>query len=459
MNLIDVFSGIGGLSRALMPFANTRLYCEYDPYCQQVLYERMNDGRLDKAPIHGNVKTLHLCKSAELTMLCGGFPCTNVSSIGNMEGIKLGAQSSLFYELMRLLDENDNIAYVFLENVANICRIGMAEVIEELQKRDFDMYWTTRSASSMGAPHQRNRWFCLGVRRTNVQVVDLDFSGVDDLNRWTKNPEWPLRITYKGNDLDPTWDTNWISRLHTLGNTVCPCVVRESFMELWRLYKNSETLITTFRGIGRIKNIGDLSYPYPESGVLVGDLFLSLPPHQNDIMCDKVDISVELSGKNHVMRGYPTPRRGITHPSALTERSLHDLPTVLVNSSVAKAQMATSEFGIPETIQGSIIPNVNYIEWMMGYEADWTRVVGAHRPTHKTQKNVEQSQIADEVPKKLKIKTKGTNAMHLFFKDNPGKDVTQITNLWRNLEDSVKAGYINAAKAARDGCQINDGTG
>ena len=70
----------------------------------------------------------------------------------------------LFYKILRILDECPTIRVVFLENVANIVKCGLKEVIDELAKRGFNIHWTMRSAGQYGAPHVRMRWFCLGIR-------------------------------------------------------------------------------------------------------------------------------------------------------------------------------------------------------------------------------------------------------------------------------------------------------
>lgn len=119
---IDVFSGIGGLSVALAPFVTTVLYCEQNKYCQQVLTERMRDNLIDKAPIHNDICSLHLPSVQQPTVLCGGFPCTDISVIGLKKGIADDTRSGLFLEMMRLVDENPSIGVVFLENVSNIVK-------------------------------------------------------------------------------------------------------------------------------------------------------------------------------------------------------------------------------------------------------------------------------------------------------------------------------------------------
>lgn len=78
MQVIDLFSGIGGFSLAARWLNwQTVQFCEINPYCQAVL--RKNFGEV---PIHGNIKTLtreKIIKSGiwnplQTTVVCGGFP-------------------------------------------------------------------------------------------------------------------------------------------------------------------------------------------------------------------------------------------------------------------------------------------------------------------------------------------------------------------------------------------------
>lgn len=111
MDYIDVFSGIGGIGLALRGYINTVLYCEQNPYCQAVLIDRMRQGQLDKAPIHPDIKTLYMPSGSKPKMIGGGFPCQDISGIGLQKGIEGGDRSSLFFEIMRIVDENSSIDY------------------------------------------------------------------------------------------------------------------------------------------------------------------------------------------------------------------------------------------------------------------------------------------------------------------------------------------------------------
>ena len=498
MEYIDVFSGIGGIGLALAPFVKPILYCEWDRYCQQVLVERMRDGDLEKAPIHADIKTLHPSLHMKPKMIGGGFPCQDISTAGAQLGMA-GDRSSLFFEIMRIVDEAPSIEHVFLENVANICKCGFQEVFSELQKRGFNMVWTTRSAASMGAPHQRSRWFCLASKNpaalgkepananananANADCVSVARYKLQD----TWAAEWPKRITIKNDTNDPTWDPNWIARSHTLGNTVVPCVVRAAYVELVGMMSRLPLIKEAMAPYAMPASKALADYPYPESGIMCAitcdndqsnssssssssssSIYIPLPVHkQSNQAPTHLDITVMLGAKEVKMNNYPTLRRGITHPSNVTERSLHDLPTVLCNTTVAHQQIrdAFVSEAVPERIQGIVIPNMNYLEWMMGYPADWTKVKCGHmkplRPIsaanayanaiNATFDNDETSlelnaNSQNKRSRSYSPKQKRTpNCMHLFMKDTPGKDVRQVAIIWRDLPNVEKEVYRKRA--------------
>ncbi len=55
--------------------------------------------------------------------------------------------------------------YVILENVAAILNNGLGIVLGELSEAGFDAEYAVISASSLGACHQRSRWFCVAINR------------------------------------------------------------------------------------------------------------------------------------------------------------------------------------------------------------------------------------------------------------------------------------------------------
>lgn len=161
MRGLDLFSGIGGISLALRPYVQTVAYCEIEPYCQAVLLERMQAGDLDNAPIWNDVRTLNSeILDTEIDIICGGFPCQDVSVAGKQAGIAQGTRSGLFHEIMRLVDDF-RPKFVFLENVAAICSNGLDVVLQEIAKAGYDARWMCLSAAEVGAPQKRDRWWLL----------------------------------------------------------------------------------------------------------------------------------------------------------------------------------------------------------------------------------------------------------------------------------------------------------
>ena len=159
MNGLDLFSGIGGIGLALEPWVRTVAYCERDQYAQSVLLSRMQSGDIDRAPIWDDVTTLRGEMLPPIGIIFGGFPCQDLSVAGRGKGLA-GERSGLFFEIIRLVKEIKP-AFVFLENVPAIRTRGLSEVVNAFTEIGYDCRWTCISASDVGAPHKRERWFLL----------------------------------------------------------------------------------------------------------------------------------------------------------------------------------------------------------------------------------------------------------------------------------------------------------
>lgn len=159
LNGLDLFSGIGGITRALEKWVRPIAYCEIDPYCQSLLLQRMQKKNLPQAPIWDDVCTLSTKGLPQIDIIYGGFPCQDISIAKHGEGLD-GKQSSLVFRIFRLLDETQS-PFLFLENVPNIRSKGAERICKELAKRGHDCRWCCISASDVGAPHKRERWFLL----------------------------------------------------------------------------------------------------------------------------------------------------------------------------------------------------------------------------------------------------------------------------------------------------------
>ena len=163
IKLLDTFSGIGGFSYAaekLVGGFETTQFVENDSYCQKVLNKHW-----PKVPIHDDIRTF-TAEPFQYDVVCGGFPCQDISTAGRGKGITEETRSGLFFELMRVI-RMVRPKYVVMENVAAILNNGLDIVLAELSQSGFDAEWAIIPASSVGACHKRSRWWLVAYPNDN----------------------------------------------------------------------------------------------------------------------------------------------------------------------------------------------------------------------------------------------------------------------------------------------------
>ena len=150
----SLFSGIGGLELGLerAGLGPVKWQVEIDPYCRAVLAKHWPDvERFD------DVRTVGRECLAPVDVICGGFPCQDISSAGAKAGIA-GARSGLWSEYARIVGET-RPRYVVVENVSALVSRGLDRVLGDLADLGFDAVWFPLAAADVGAPHTRERIF------------------------------------------------------------------------------------------------------------------------------------------------------------------------------------------------------------------------------------------------------------------------------------------------------------
>lgn len=160
MKVLDLFSGIGGFSLGLERAGmETVAFCEYDDHAVAVLKKHWPD-----TPIFRDVRSL----SGEqfrwsVDIVCGGFPCQDLSQAGVQKGFS-GERSSLYREMLRIISECLP-RYAIFENVSGLLTgesgRWFAQFLYDLAKVGYDAEWHCISASYIGAPHHRDRVWIL----------------------------------------------------------------------------------------------------------------------------------------------------------------------------------------------------------------------------------------------------------------------------------------------------------
>lgn len=160
MRVLDLFSGIGGFSLGLERAGMTTVaFCEFDRHAQSILKKHWPN-----VPIYSDVRELNYERLSadginKIDIITGGFPCQDLSAAGQRAGI-YGSRSGLWGELFRIMCEI-RPKYMLFENVAGLLSGGggrwFDRLLCDLAEGGFNLEWECIPASSIGAPHHRDR--------------------------------------------------------------------------------------------------------------------------------------------------------------------------------------------------------------------------------------------------------------------------------------------------------------
>lgn len=227
MNVLDLFSGIGGFSLGLERAGmKTIAFCEIDAECRKVLRKHWPE-----VPIFTDVSTLTKDQINEnVDVIAGGFPCQDISFAGKGAGLE-GARSGLWFEYHRLIKEI-RPRYAIIENVGALRARGLDKVLRGLAEIGYDAEWHCIPAAAVGAPHARERVWVVAyahgaggeglVTRAYLGVSgQWNWRGKEDLQSlrpYERGDKWPKPIIRRMDDGVP----RRVDRLKQLGNAVVP---------------------------------------------------------------------------------------------------------------------------------------------------------------------------------------------------------------------------------------------
>lgn len=155
MTIGSLFSGIGGLELGLewAGLGPTLWQVEMDPFCRGVL--AMHWPNADRS-----VKDVNDAERAALAstdIICGGFPCQDISFAGRGAGLD-GKRSGLWFAMLRTIKAKKP-RVVVVENVLALASRGLDTVVDGLEHAGYVVEGRFLAASDVGAPHQRRRIF------------------------------------------------------------------------------------------------------------------------------------------------------------------------------------------------------------------------------------------------------------------------------------------------------------
>lgn len=239
LKVLDLFSGIGGFSLGLerTGYFETAAFCEIEEFPQKVLKKHWPD-----KPIYNDVRTLKGDDVGQIDIITGGFPCQDLSSAGHQKGIGKDTRSGLFREMVRLAGECKR-PYILFENVSRILSgpkenkgEWFSEFLWSLAEIGYDAEWFCLAASSVGAPHIRERiWVFAYPHETQLERGGVSRRVYEKHSNfsnscWGKDKPGVVRtldgIPYQ------------MDRLGSLGNAVVPLIPQIIGEAIWETRNN-----------------------------------------------------------------------------------------------------------------------------------------------------------------------------------------------------------------------------
>lgn len=202
----SLFSGIGGLELGLewAGLGPTLWQVEQNDFCRTVLKKHW-----PKAERFEDVREIGKSKLCTVDLVCGGFPCQDVSSAGPRTGLT-GSRSGLWCEFARVVEEILP-EWVVIENVKSGGGHWLDSVVRDMEQLGYGCLPVPVSARDVGAPHLRERLFIVahadGIVLRNEQGRRESRTGEaklrdDGEKRLAPDPDGSRQLQSQGNEPD-----------------------------------------------------------------------------------------------------------------------------------------------------------------------------------------------------------------------------------------------------------------
>jgi DNA (cytosine-5)-methyltransferase 1 len=125
----------------------TAAFCEIDPYCRKVLSKHWPG-----VPIYEDIRAIP--RIGGIDLICGGFPCQPFSVAGKQLGAK---DDRHLWPAMFETIKRERPSWVIGENVAGLIRLGLDQVLSDLESAGYAARTFVIPAVAVNAPHRRDR--------------------------------------------------------------------------------------------------------------------------------------------------------------------------------------------------------------------------------------------------------------------------------------------------------------
>lgn len=175
LKFIDLFCGLGGFRIA---FEASGGKCVFSSDIDKAARETYKNN-FGEEP-RGDITKIAAQEISDFDIVCAGFPCQPFSLAGKRRGFE-DTRGTLFFDVLRIIQEKNPKGF-FLENVAGLTNHDNGKTLEVIMNSlDEAGYYATYkllNAKEYGVPQNRNRWYCVGVRKdltTEDEFKNYDF--------------------------------------------------------------------------------------------------------------------------------------------------------------------------------------------------------------------------------------------------------------------------------------------
>lgn len=183
MRFGSCFAGIGGFDLGLESAGFEPAWqIELSEYCRAVLARHWPD-----VARFSDIRSVPLNVLTGVDLICGGFPCQDISVAGRQAGLD-GEQSRLWYDMLAVI-ERARPSWVVVENSPALRTRGADTILGQLESFGYACWPLVVGAWAVGAGHRRDRvWIVAhangvgrraGQRRGTTVTLANEFDSVE----------------------------------------------------------------------------------------------------------------------------------------------------------------------------------------------------------------------------------------------------------------------------------------
>lgn len=175
MNVVSLFSGIGGLDQGFLDAGFDVIWAnDFDKYAAKTYSINFPNSMMNL----GDINKIPLSSIPQHDILIGGFPCQPFSMMGDQKGFE-DTRGTLFFRVAEIINyqiENKSAPKaIVLENVRRLLTHDNSNTFKTikrvLENLGYKVFYSVLNSADYGVPQTRNRLFIVCFRDQDVNFI------------------------------------------------------------------------------------------------------------------------------------------------------------------------------------------------------------------------------------------------------------------------------------------------